>query len=143
MICGPGAITWPETAEARKSLLHEVDISIKAASSGRPNKALEVQNAKELGPLMIQAITAAASNPALTKPMSALVEEFARRLDDQIDLTKFFVGAPPPMAPNQQQGNVPKQASSRGGAPSPNRTRNGNPVPRGPTGPNVRQPQPA
>ncbi len=136
-IVGTGALTWPETAEARRSLLHEVDIGIKAASSGRPNKALEIQNAKELGPLIMQAIQGAAVNPAMAKPMSALVEEYAKRLDDQIDVTKFFLSTPPPMAAPPEGAPPPNGKPGKPHSAAANRDPNGNRVPRGPSGPNA------
>lgn len=141
-IVGQGAV-WPTDPIARKQLLTEIDISIRAASSGRPNKAVELQNVKEVGPLLMQAIQMTLQNPQAIGPMSAMVEELLRRLDDNLDATKFFPVAPPPMVPAQQQttsqGGQPGQpGSGQGKGRSPTRQAGGSPVPQGPSGPGAR-----
>jgi hypothetical protein len=50
-IVGPGAV-WPELS--RSEIVREVFLEIEAGSSGRPNKAVDIANFKEMGPLMLQ-----------------------------------------------------------------------------------------
>ncbi len=142
-IVGPGAV-WPTDPIARRELLTEIDISIKAASSGRPNKAIELQNVKEIGPLLLQSIQMTLQNPVAIGPMSAMVEELLRRLDDNLDATKFFPVAPPPMVPQQQQATPgqgqPDQLAGgpgKGRAPQ-SRQAGGSFIPQGPSGPGAR-----
>lgn len=91
-IAGPGAV-WPELA--REDFVNEIQISIKAASSGRPNKAVEIANFQQIAPILLQS----GANPF------AVVAEGVRRLDDALDVTKFLP-ITPPMAPqpNPNQG---------------------------------------
>src|SRR6266496_1092543 len=53
-IAGPGAV-WPDLPQSRQDFLNEVYLKIEAASSGRPNKAIEIQNFQQLAPIMLQA----------------------------------------------------------------------------------------
>jgi hypothetical protein len=93
-IAGVGAV-WPDSHESRIDFLNEVYMSVQAASSGRPNKAVDIANFGQVAPLL----QAAGANPA------AIVEEGVRRLDDQLDVTKFFPLTPP--VPSQSQGMPP------------------------------------
>ena len=49
-IVGQGA-SWPQ--EQKEDFLNEIYLDIVAASSGRPNKAVDVQNAQQLIPMML------------------------------------------------------------------------------------------
>lgn len=117
-IAGRGAVLPQQN---REDFLNEIILSVKAASSGRPNKALDIANFKEIAPLLMQAI----ANPS--GPMIGLVEEGIKRLDDRLDLTKILMlGTPPPMPVatpetnpqqpgGQPQGNIPQAGAPHGG----------------------------
>jgi hypothetical protein len=91
-IVGRGAV-WPLTAVERADFLNEIEAKVEAASSGRPNKGLEVANGNQLLPLILQA----GGNP------KGVIEELARRLDDNLDVTKFFPLTPTTMGANPGQ----------------------------------------
>ena len=100
-IVGPGAV-WPD--QNREDFLNSIYLDIVAASSGRPNKAVDVQNAQQLGPLMMQA----GANPV------ALIEYYAKVLDANLNPADFFPVAPPmapPGGPSQgpAQGQPPQK----------------------------------
>lgn len=101
-VAGRGAV-WPQLG--RERFLNQIELRIKAASSGKPNKVLEIQNIERLGPLLVQA----GANPI------AVIEEYVKRLgDDQLDVAKFYPvpGLQPPLA-----GGVPGQPNQAGGPP--------------------------
>lgn len=85
-IVGAGAV-WPllNRGEFAKWLFLEVE----AASSGRPNKALETANFRELAPLLMQS----GANPFF------MIREGIKRLDDKLDPVDAY-----PLLPTQ---NVP------------------------------------
>lgn len=78
-VAGPGAV-FPDLESSRASFINEISIQIKAASSGRPNKAVDIANWRELAPLFLQS----GANPV------GIIEETANRLDDNMDISKFF-----------------------------------------------------
>lgn len=97
-IVGPGAV-WPGLNKSQ--YLKLIVLSIKAGSSGRPNKALAIANFERIAPTMLQA----GANPI------RIIEEAVKRLDDDIDITEFYplpgmpLANPSPMsAPPGQQG---------------------------------------
>ena len=101
-IAGDGAV-WPE--QNREDFINQIYLDTKAASSGRPNRALEVQNIQTLGPLLLQA----GANPV------GIVEEVVRRLDDQLEVERFLPLTPAPMAQGQQQQQSrPPRAGGQG-----------------------------
>jgi hypothetical protein len=106
-MAGAGAV-WPDQPQSRAQFLNEVYLKIEAASSGRPNKAMEVANWRDLAPLMLQA----GANPV------GVVDETARRLDDTMDVTKFFPLLPPKSLSPSGGENTPNQASSTGASAS-------------------------
>jgi len=110
-IAGPGAV-WPDTHETRQEFLNEVYLKIEAASSGRPNKAIDVANWRDLAPLIMQS----GGNPV------GVIQETARRLDDGMDVTHFFPLLPPksPLASSV--------ATQPAGQPTPTGAANGAPV---------------
>jgi len=77
-IVGQGAV-WPEFS--RKDVARQVYLDIEAASSGRPNKQQEIQNAREIMPLLMQV-------PGLSPEW--LAREMLRRMDDRLDLKDAF-----------------------------------------------------
>lgn len=106
-IAGPGAV-WPE--ESRKDFLNEVLLEIEAASSGRPNQALEVSKWTQIGPQL----QLAGANPQF------LIREGIKRLDDRIDPSDAF----PLVPPASPSGQAPPQGGS---SPAPTQP-SGNPV---------------
>ena len=94
-IVGPGAV-WPMLN--RDDFVNEIFLRIKAASSGRPNKAISVANFQQIAPIMLQA----GANPV------GVIEEGAKRLDDNIDISKFFpVGIPAGMGGPTESATMP------------------------------------
>lgn len=100
-LVGPGALLPQEDLE---SYINEIQIKVQAASSGRPNRAIAISNAQQLGPLLLQA----GANPA------ALVEELVRRLDDTLDIDKFFPLSSPALSPGTAAVSQPKPQGSQG-----------------------------
>lgn len=94
-IAGPGAM-WPPMGTGA-DYINELYLDVVAASSGRPNRALEIANFTQIAPLMIQA----GANPQF------LVREALKRLDDRLDPEEAYSGGPSPfvpmMAPAQPQ----------------------------------------
>lgn len=102
----------------REAYIRMVTINVKAASSGRPNKALDTANYERIVPQLI----AAGANPI------AIIEEGVRRLDDQLDVTKFFPVVPPtsPMGATEEAqpgggpgASQPLQATAPAASPIP------------------------
>src|SRR5438132_1562088 len=100
-IAGPGAI-WPSQGQG-EDYVNELYLDVIAASSGRPNKALEIANFTQIAPLMLQA----GVNPQF------LLREALKRLDDRLDPEEMFSGGPSLMAPPPppvQAANAARQA---------------------------------
>ena len=105
LCAGPGAM-WLE--QYREQMLSDVYLQISAASSGRPNKAVDVATFERIAPFLIQA----GANP------QALIREGVRRLGDSLDIPSFFpLGGmlPAPASnevqPQQSLQSLPSQAS--------------------------------
>ena len=105
-IAGRGA-AWPVLN--KEDYLNEIQLSVQAASSGRPNRALEVSNFTQIAPFLIQA----GANPF------AVIKEGVRRMgDDQLDVASFMPlpgMLPPPggqPGPNGQKPAAPKQPAT-------------------------------
>ena len=96
-IAGVGAV-WPSMDQTRADYLNEVYLKIEAASSGRPNKAVDIANWRDLAPLLLQA----GANPI------GVVEETAKRLDDNLDASGFFPLTPPESASSPVGGQSPE-----------------------------------
>ena len=117
-IVGRGCV-WP--GEDRDDYINEIIVKIVAASSGRPNKALDVANYERVAPIMINA----GANPI------AVIEEGVKRLDDQLEVSRFFptpggMGTAPLPAqpapagakpPGQRPGSKPNKAPAKPGQP--------------------------
>jgi hypothetical protein len=101
-IAGPGA-AW---SEMNKELFaNEVLLEIEAASSGRPNKAVEIANYERIAPLMLQA----GANPQF------LLRDGIKRLDDRLDVEAALplAGAQLPVSPaspDQPLQQLPSEA---------------------------------
>ncbi len=107
-IAGVGAV-WPSDDVNREDYLNEVFLKIEAASSGRPNKAMDVQNKMQILPLIQQA----GGNPI------GVIEELARALDDNIDISKFFPLSTPPLAAAGVDASTQSNGGSKGGSKAP------------------------
>ena len=92
-LAGPGAV-WPNDPQQREVYLNHVYLITKAASSGRPNKVMELNNWRFIAPIL----QAAGANPQF------LVRESIRRVDDQLDPEQAF-----PLVPPQSGGQQPPQ----------------------------------
>lgn len=116
-IVGPGAV-WPQ--ENRGDFLNEIYLKIVAASSGRPNSALEIAKWERIAPLLMQM----GANPMF------IIRQSMKVYDDKLDLAEAFplvpVGNPmqPPSGASSQQ--APKQINGPGNVPQQQRPGPGN-----------------
>ena len=95
-VVGPGAV-WPDLT--RDQIAKEIYLEIEAASTGRPNKAQEIQNAQQVFPLLLQI-------PGLQPQW--LAKELLRRMDDRLDLEDAFAeGLPSIMMMNSAKQMAP------------------------------------
>lgn len=109
-IAGPGAV-WPQ--QNQDDFVNQVQLEVVAASSGRPNKAIEVANFERVAPLLIQA----GANP------QAIIREAIKRLDDRLDPTEFFpIPLPPAPALGGPVQGAEGQPTNGEGQPGPGRT---------------------
>lgn len=112
-IAGPGA-SWPELSA--DELADNIYLTIRAGSSGRPNKAQEVQNIERLAPFMLQI-------PGIDPHW--LLEQLVHRLDDKLDVSDaYLAGAPSIIAQNSAKqpstgdpASDPAQQGGQGNAP--------------------------
>ncbi|MGF7008112.1 hypothetical protein [Aminobacter sp. BE322] len=100
-VVGPGAV-WPDVTLA--DIAGEVFLEVEAGSTGKPNQAVEINNWKQIVPLLLQIPNI---NPEW------LARETLRRLDDRMDLTEAIVsGIPAIVAQNTNaQPNMADAAS--------------------------------
>lgn len=96
-VAGPGAV-WPSlsTGEAAKELLLE----IQAGSSGKPNKALEIQNFTQMQPVL-------AMIPGINPEWMA--KQAIERIDDHIDLEDAFIAGMPSITAQNAIASAPPQ----------------------------------
>lgn len=80
---GDGA-AWPTLS--KQDIADEIFLEIQAGSSGRPNKAMEVQNFTQAAPILLQI-------PGLSPEW--LGRQILTRLDDRLDLTDAFIAGQP------------------------------------------------
>lgn len=127
---GEGAV-WPQFD--RESFINRISLEINAASTGRPNKGLEIANFERLAPILMQA----GVNPVF------IVEEGVKRLDDRLDFSKAFPLVPIPPTPHgapvgqpdslpqgsPPNANQPQARANRSSAAVPNETGAGAPQP--------------
>lgn len=95
-IAGAGAV-WPPFSV--KDMRDNIWLEIAAGSTGRPNKVLEIQNFRDLGPQLKEMLVAEG------KSLRPLIKEGVRRLDDALDLNEF--DEPGPALPAQPMGARP------------------------------------
>lgn len=113
-IVGPGAV-WPGEGTNREDYVNWVFLQVVAASSGRPNKALEISNFQQLAPILMQA----GASPQF------IVREAIKRLDDRLDIDDAFALGPQaqvamPMTPPQDNTPPPDPAHGKTGPSSGN-----------------------
>ncbi|HEV2155413.1 hypothetical protein [Bradyrhizobium sp.] len=102
-IVGPGAV-WPHMQLSE--IAEELYLTIEAGSMGKPNQQVEVNNWKQMLPLLIQM--------GGIKPLW-LAKETLRRLDDRMDLTDAVADGIPSIA----QMNAIKQPGAAGAEQNP------------------------
>lgn len=90
-IAGRGGV-WPELSGAE--VAKDLWLEIRAGSSGRPNKAAEIQNFERLAPILLQI-------PGM-KPKK-LAEMAVERLDDRLDVDDLFDPSLPAMTAMNRQ----------------------------------------
>lgn len=101
-VIGRGAI-WPEMSA--EDVAREIYLDVEAASTGRPNRAAELQAAQQAFPLLMQIPNI---NPEF------MGRELLRRMDDRLDLSDAFL----PNMPSLQAlnaGRVPQAGAAPGG----------------------------
>jgi len=104
-ICGPGAV-WPEFK--KEDVLNEIYLQIEAGSTGKPNKAAELQNIERIIPFLIQI-------PGIDPKF--LGKELLKRLDDKMDLTEAIIDKLPSIVAQNMMQGAKAQAQGRGGKP--------------------------
>lgn len=104
-IVGRGAV-WPGPNE-REDFLNSLYLETEAASSGRPNKAIELANWRQIAPVL----QASGASPAY------IVRESIKRLDDRAEPAEAFPLVP--TQPNQPPPANGPQPSSQAGGPQP------------------------
>lgn len=115
-IAGPGAVLPDQN---REDFLNEIELEIVAASSGRPNKAVDISNWERVVPLILQAATLP---PQAQPTIQAVIKQTIEVTDSNLDAADFFP-LPVPVMPTPADG-----ASPQPNAPSqaPNGQRNNN-----------------
>ena len=116
-IAGPGAV-WPE--QNREDFINELELEVVAASSGRPNKAVEISNWERLAPILMNM----GANP------QAVIRETVRRADDRMEPSDFFP-LPLPAMPNPSPVGAAPPAAGAPSGPGPRQM--GPPRPVGPS----------
>jgi hypothetical protein len=126
-IVGPGA-SWPTLD--RETIKEQIVLEVQAASSGRPNRNLEMANFTQIAPILMQI-------PGVSAKFMA--KEAVKRLDDRLDLEEAFAEGLPPV---QQQGPMPQPeatgetpATEQGPQGEPPQGQGNPPVSRQPTAP--------
>ena len=99
LLVGPGAV-WPQSETA--SFNSALYLTVKAASSGRPNQALHISHVRELFPIFMQ----------LGARPEALVREGLRAFDEQLDPGDFFPLLPPDLGRPQIGLNQSQMAAT-------------------------------
>lgn len=95
-IVGPGA-AWP-TLDPRRAM-SELQVSIRAGSSGKPNREMEVAAIERVMPLLVQI-------PGIRPTW--LAEEVLRRLDDNVDLSEALDSTLPSIVALNAMSRVPQ-----------------------------------
>lgn len=123
-VVGPGAV-WPQFS--REEISENLYLDIEAGSSGRPNRASEIQNWERLAPILMQV-------PGISPEF--LARETLRRLDDRIEAEDVIISTVPSIiamnaqakaqagdaAANQGPQAGPQAPGSPGGRPTDTQT---------------------
>lgn len=116
-IAGPGG-AWPTDPKVRAAVKQSLFLAIKAGSSGRPNKALEIANLEKMMPYMIQLAQ------LLGLPLDDIVQYAAKVLEFDFDLDEWLAkrAQVPPAAgaPGQPVAAAPGVPVQGAPAPVPN-----------------------
>jgi hypothetical protein len=94
-IVGQGA-AWPD--QQREDFLNTIYLDIVAASSGRPNKSVDIQNAQQIVPMMMTA----GANPW------PIIQYLAKVLDSNMNPADFAPVAPPQQPPQGAPAQKPQ-----------------------------------
>lgn len=107
-IAGPGAVWLPVTMA---ELVEEVDLEVEAGSTGKPNKAVELENWSRLLPMVMQM-------PNMDPVW--LLKETLRRMDDRLDLTDAIAAGIPSIAAQNMQSRqaLPPPGAATGATPN-------------------------
>lgn len=114
-IVGPGAV-WPKLTRAE--IMRDVYLTVEAGSSGKPNKALEVNNWERLLPFLLQM-------PGISPRW--MVKETLKRLDERVTVEEAYMEGAPSIAamngaatPEGMAGaqNAPGIVTNGGGGPN-------------------------
>lgn len=114
---GPGAMDFGSEM-ARKEILNHLFLEIEAGSSGRPNRALELDNLQKMLPQLIELAGARGL------PLDPLVKYAAQVMDFKFDIEEWLASAAPmpampgAMMPAPQAGSVPPPAPPAPTAPA-------------------------
>jgi hypothetical protein len=114
-IVGDGAV-WPDMD--RDTISRNVYLEVQAGSTGRPNKAQEVQNAVQLVPLLQRV-------PGISPEW--LANELIKRMDDRLDLSDAFAEHLPSMEAMNSAGMAANGMPAGGGPGAPNAPSPGQP----------------
>lgn len=129
-IVGPGCAMPPQGQRA--DFLNQIYLKVAAASSGRPNKMIELQNWQMIAPVL----QAAGANPQF------MVRETIKRVDDRLDPQEAFPLTPPALP---QGGPTPTGGGagngSKGGRGQPAHRTGAQPPQQGRPGPGKQSPQ--
>jgi len=98
-IAGPGAV-WPTLTGGE--IARELYLDIKAGSSGRPNKAMELANFERIAPILLQI-------PGIAPRM--LAEEAVKRMDDSLDMSDWYVDMLPSVIAMNAASKAPQQGA--------------------------------
>lgn len=106
-IVGPGAV-WPLLTD--QEIAEEIDLEVEAGSTGKPNKAIEVENWSRLLPMVMQI-------PGLEPTW--LLKETLRRMDDRMDLADAIAAGVPSIAAQNMQSRqaLPPPGAATGATP--------------------------
>lgn len=104
-IVGPGA-AWPELS--REEIANEIYLEIKAGSSGRPNRTVDLQTMEKVMPIVLQV-------PGV-KP-EPMAEKLLQLMDSSIEVADFIdPGLPSMTAMNGMKGPMEGAAGASGGS---------------------------
>jgi hypothetical protein len=123
LIVGPGAV-WPSMT--LDEIAEEIYLEVEAGSTGKPNQAVEINNWKQIAPVLLQV-------PGLNPVW--FLKETLRRLDDRMDVTDAVAaGIPAIVAQNRNAQPAAADANASPDQQGHNGGNNGPQAPGGPTG---------